>query len=174
MIYDVSADTPLETELFFQPSGELMALVRMDGTDAELLGNVGRLRTKVCVAQPPYTSFSCPGELDGARLDGPVAFSYDSRLFVVGRKHFIEDADRKRTDLYEITGDGASTSFIDHGEFPSAGDTSYAGVVPIAGSRFLVTYYSSHLAEDAPWARAILEPSDIWQATIDLAYVDDK
>src|SRR5262249_36220568 len=32
-IYGVAADTPLETELVFVPSGKLLALVRMDGTD---------------------------------------------------------------------------------------------------------------------------------------------
>src|SRR5215470_15966837 len=42
-IYDVAADTPLETELIFVPSGKLLALVRMDGTDEELLGDRGRL-----------------------------------------------------------------------------------------------------------------------------------
>ena len=58
--------------------------------------------------------------------------------------------------------------FVDHGEFPSAGDTSYAGVAPIDDSRYVVTYYSSNLADDPPWVRAILGPTDIWQATIDL------
>ncbi len=44
--FGVSADTPLETELTFMPSGRMLALARMDGTDAELLGDQGRLRTK--------------------------------------------------------------------------------------------------------------------------------
>jgi hypothetical protein len=147
-------------------NGGVTALVRMDGTDAELLGNVGRLRTKICTAQPPYASFDCSGEIDDARLDGPVAFAWDEREFVIAREHFIEPDDRKKTALYELV-DGA---VVMHGEFPSAGDTSYAGVVPIGGSQFLVTYYSSDTNKpDEPWARAMLEPSDIWQATIDLS-----
>ena len=165
MIYSISDDTPLETELIFS-NGGVTALVRMDGTDAELLGNVGRLRTKICTAQPPYASFDCSGEIDDARLDGPVAFAWDEREFVIAREHFIEPDDRKKTALYELV-DGA---VVMHGEFPSAGDTSYAGVVPIGGSQFLVTYYSSDTNKpDEPWARAMLEPSDIWQATIDLS-----
>jgi len=36
------------------PSGKLLALVRMDGTDAELLGDMGRLRTKICWADTSY------------------------------------------------------------------------------------------------------------------------
>ncbi len=125
-IYGHAEDTPLETELVFMPSGKLLALVRMDGTDQELLGNVGRLRTKVCWASPPYTTWDCSRELDGVRLDGPVAFFHGSRLFVVARKHLIEDAMRKRTALYELTGDldGGDLSIIEHHELPSAGDTS--------------------------------------------------
>ena len=34
--------------------------------------------------------------------------------------------------------------------------------------RYLVSYYSSNVKEDGPWARAIFGPTDIWQATIDL------
>ena len=165
-IYDVAADTPLETELWFT-GDQLLALVRMDGTDDELYGNVGRLRTKVCRASPPYATFDCSGTLDGVRLDGPMAFGWRDRLFVVARKHFIEKEDRKRTALYELVGD--PLTWIEHGEFPSAGDTSYAGVVPTTGDRFLVTYYSSILAQDGPWTRALLGPTDIWQATIDLS-----
>ncbi len=170
-IYGHAEDTPLETELVFMPSGKLLALVRMDGTDQELLGNVGRLRTKVCWASPPYTTWDCSRELDGVRLDGPVAFFHGSRLFVVARKHLIEDAMRKRTALYELTGDldGGDLSIIEHHELPSAGDTSYAGVAAIDGDHVLVTWYSSPLADDAPWATAIFGPSDIWQATIDLS-----
>src|SRR5258708_37623934 len=69
LVYGVAADTPLETELVFMPSGKLLALVRMDGTDQELLGDMGRLRTKVCWADPPsYAAFTCPQELTGQRL----------------------------------------------------------------------------------------------------------
>ena len=170
-IYPVAADTPLETELVFVPSGKLLALVRMDGTDDELLGNVGRLRTKVCWASPPYAAWDCSRELDGVRLDGPVAFFHGKRLFVVARKHFIEVADRKRTALYELTGDfnGGDLAIVEHGELPSAGDTSYAGVAPIDGNRVLVTWYSSSRKFDDPWSTAIFAASDIWQATIDLS-----
>jgi len=175
-VYGISDDTPVETELVFLPSGNLLAFVRMDGTNDELLGSMGRLRTKVCTAPPPYAAFDCTYELDGARLDGPLAFFWNKRLFFVARFHFLETQNRKRTDLYEITykNETGPFEFIDHGHFPSAGDTSYAGIVPIPvgdpkTSQFLVSYYSSNLEEDPPWARAILGPTDIWTAKIDLA-----
>jgi hypothetical protein len=104
-IYGVSADTPLEAELAFSPSGKhMLALVRLDGTDFDLLGYQGRLRTKVCWSRPPFARFTCPETLPGVRLAGAVAFYYGKRLFVIAREHLRGPAIRKRTALYEITG----------------------------------------------------------------------
>jgi hypothetical protein len=171
-IYGISADTPLEAELIFSPSGRrMLALVRMDGTDYELFGNRGRLRTKVCWARRPYRRFSCPAELKGVRLDGPVAFHWHGRLFVIARKHLKGEGVRKRTALYEITGnlEGGPIGIVERGVLPSAGDTSYAGVARIRGSRFLTTWYSSPPAEDPSWIVGFASRTDIWKATLDLA-----
>ena len=171
VIWGNAEDTPLETELVFMPSGRLLALVRMDGLTDELLGNVGRLRTKVCWAQAPYASFDCPQDLEGVRLDGPNAFFYDSHLYVIARKSLIETRDRKRTSLFEITGDldGGVLDWKEMGEFPSAGDTSYAGIALIDDNTMVTTYYSTDLAHDEAWSLAMFGPTDIWQATINLA-----
>jgi hypothetical protein len=173
VIYGVSADTPLETEIVFMPSGRMLALVRMDGTTDELLGNVGRLRTKVCWATPPYGSFDCPQELTGVRLDGPVAFFHGPKLYVIARKHFIEDADRKRNALYAIGGtlEGGPLTIQELGELPSAGDTAYTGVADLDANRVIAIWYSSELAADAPWGRAILDGSDIWRGEIDFSKI---
>ena len=151
------------------PSGRMLALVRMDGTDDQLLGNVAPLRTKVCWAMPPYDTFSCRRRCTGVRLDGPVAFFHGSRLFVVARKQLIETRDRKRTTLYELGGtlEGGPLTITARGDFPSAGDTSYAGVADIDANHAEVSWYSSDVAEDAPWARAMFDATDIWHATID-------
>jgi hypothetical protein len=169
-IWTMSADTPLETELTFMPSGKLLALVRMDGTDAEILGTEGRLRTNICWADPPYTSFTCPDVFMGERLDGPLTFFHGSRLFVVARKHLGADG-RKRTALYEITGtlEGGPISIMEHGELPSAGDTSYAGVATIDDSHALLTWYSGNLQKDEAWITAMLDITDIWQGTLDFS-----
>jgi len=171
-VYGVAADTPLETELVFSPSGKrMLGLVRMDGDDFELLGNNDNLRTKVCWSRMPFRSFSCPQELRGVRLDGAVAWWWGKRLFVVARKH-IEGPDyRKRTALYELRGnfEGGPLSIREWGELPSAGDTSYAGVAPLGGARFLVTWYSSPLAGDPSWLEGFQGQTDIWQAALDLS-----
>lgn len=171
VVFDVAADTPLEPELVFLPSGRLLVFFRLDGSDAEILGAEGRLRTQVCWAEPPYDRFDCPQVLDGVRLDGPVAFWHRERLFVVARKHVLGLDNRKRTSLYELTGAlaGGPLGVVDHGDLPSAGDTAYAGVVPVGADRWLVSWYASDLAADSPWVLAIFEASDVWLATLDLA-----
>lgn len=173
-IYGVSADTPLEAELAFSPSGKsMLALVRMDGNNVDLLGYQGRLRTKVCWSRPRFARFTCPETLNGVRLDGAVAFYWGQRLFVIAREHLHGPGIRKRTALYEITGklEGGPIGIHKWGEFPSAGDTSYAGVVPLGGARFLVSWYSSPLQGDPSWLAGFSGPTNIWEATIDLSHL---
>jgi len=171
LVYGVAADTPLETELVFMPSGRMLALVRMDGTDAELLGVDGRLRTKVCWSVAPYTTFDCPQELSGERLDGPVAFFWQSRLFVIARKHIQDGTGRKRTSLYEITGtlEGGPIDIKEWGELPSAGDTSYAGVAMMDDHRASVHWYAGDLYKDEAWVLAMFDITDVWEATVDFS-----
>jgi hypothetical protein len=174
-VYTISADTPLETELTFMPDGQLLALVRMDGNNTDLLGDVGPLRTQICWSTPPYASFSCPAEFDHERLDGPVSFFAEGRLFVVARRHLQMGTDKKRTDLYEITGDflsGGTIGIKDWGELPSAGDTSYAGVAPLDSTHFLLSWYSSDLTTDPPWVTAMYGPTDIWLAKLDISRLE--
>jgi hypothetical protein len=171
VVYDVAADGPLETELAFMPSGKLLALVRMDGNEAELLGDEGRLRTKVCWADPPaYAAFTCPQDIVGQRLDGPVAFFAGPRLFVIARKH-LQGSGRKRMSLFELGGtlEGGPLTIKDWGDFPSAGDTSYAGVVMRADGRALVSWYSGQLAKDEIWLLGMIGPTNIWQGVVDVS-----
>src|SRR5205807_957097 len=124
---------------------------------------------KVCSAAAPYTSFSCPTEIAGQRLDGPAAFFYQDRLFVVAREH-LQAQRRKRTALFELVGDaeaGALSARV-WGELPSAGDTAYAGVVGLDEGRVLLSWYSSNLDQDPNWVIGILDATDIWLGTLDL------
>ena len=130
------------------PGGKMLALVRMDGTDAELLGDQGRLRTKICWGNPPYTSFSCPAEFDGQRLDGPLTFFWDGRLFVVARKHLQGDGQEAHEPLRDPRRlrRRRQLTIGEWGELPSAGDTSYAGVVQLDATHVLLSWYSGDLA----------------------------
>jgi hypothetical protein len=160
-IYGVSADTPLEAEPMFSPSGkQMLALVRLDGNNFDLFGCQGRLRTKVCWSRPPFARFTCPETLHGVRLDGSVAFYYGKRLFVIAREHLRGPGIRERTAPYEITGnlEGGSLGIRKWDEFPSAGDTSYAGVVALGSGRFLVSWYSSPLQGGPSWITGLPVP----------------
>jgi len=169
-IYGVSADTPLETELTFMPSGKLLALVRMDGDDDELLGDVEPLRTKICWSDPPYSSFSCPQEFDTERLDGPLSFFWQGRLFVIARKHLVGTG-KKRTSLFEIGGalEGGPLTIKEWGQLPSAGDTSYAGIAMSDPAHAVTSWYSGDLALDQPWVTGMFAPTSIWLGTIDFS-----
>jgi hypothetical protein len=150
-------------------SGKLLALVRMDGTDDELLGDTGRLRTAICWADPPYDKFACPSAFMAQRLDGPLTFFHGDRVFVVARNH-LQGTGKKRTALFEITGDyehGGALDIKEWGELPSAGDTSYAGAADLDADRTLVTWYSGDLERDEGWALGMFNLTDIWQGTID-------
>ncbi len=169
-VYTVTADSPLETELVPFPSGDLMALVRTDGTGSisDVLGDTGTLKTVVCWAQPPYASWSCPGAIMNQRLDGPLAFFQKDRLFVVARKH-LQPSDRKRTSLFELTNlaPGGVPSIMEWGEIPSAGDTAYAGQAQLSDGRVLISWYSSDVVEDENWSIGMLDSTDIWLGSLD-------
>jgi hypothetical protein len=174
-IYGVAEDTPLETELVITPGGRMLAIVRMDGTDEELLGDRGRLRTKLCWADPPYESFDCPHELAGQRMDGAVHFWSDGRLFVVARKH-LPPTLRKRTSVFELVGnlEHGPLQAVEWAELPSASDTAYAGAVASkGGSRFLLSWYSGAVEEDEPWTTGMLGETDIWLGSFDVAGLPD-
>ncbi len=170
-IYGVAEDTPLETELVITPEGRMLAIVRMDGTDDELMGEAGRLRTKLCWADAPYTSFTCPHEIGGQRLDGAVHFWHEGRLFVVARKH-LQPTMRKRTSVFELVGDleRGPLDVVEWAELPSASDTAYAGAVPLKdGAGVLLSWYSGDVAKDQPWTTGMLGETDIWLADLRLA-----
>ena len=103
-VFGVTADTPLETEIVEMPNGDMLAIVRTDGSDADLAGDDGNQRTHFCWASPPYATFQCPETIVSERLDGPVAFFWQGRLFVIARRHVDTNGVqmRKRTSLFEL------------------------------------------------------------------------
>lgn len=123
---------------------------------------------------PPYDTFDCPQTLDGQRLDGPLALFWNSRLFVVARKHILTDTlCRKRTSLFELTGtlEGGPLDIHEIGELPSAGDTSYAGYAMLDANRAAVAWYSGDLDRDESWQTGMFNLTDIWLGTIDFSRV---
>jgi len=164
LIYDSAPDIPSEAELQFF-SDTAVSLVRLD--NGATLVEEGH--TAVCVSEPPYATWDCGRQFD-KRLDGPAWFHHQGRQLVVARKHL--PGSHKRTALYEILGalddPLAPLELKELFELQSAGDTSYASVMPLGGAQFLVTWYSSVVAKDEIWLSGMISPSDIWAAWIDL------
>ena len=63
---------------------------------------------------------------------------------------------RKRTALYEVTAE--SLSYLS--DLPSAGDTSYAGVVLRDGFAY-IDYYTSAVERDYPWLLGMFHGSEL-------------
>ena len=158
---------PLEPEPMFFPDGRVVIGIRMDDGPNYLDDG----HEKLCVADPPYTHFECPTELPG-RLDGPVTFEYGGDRWVIARAHL--SGLRKRTVLYRWTGNlhdlqGVGLELV--ATLPSAGDTSYAGLVWTSPGHALVSYYTSNPDYDIPWWHGSLSASDIFMARLDMSRV---
>jgi hypothetical protein len=164
-IFSDAADTPLETELV-RLDTKLLAIMRLGGSDAELSGDQGRLRTRFCFADAPYASFTCP-VLEGHRLDAPLAFENHGRRFAIARKH-LQGTGTKRTAVYELLrADAGLAEIKEWGLLPSSGDTSYAGAVRLSDGRWIISWHSSDVERDDPWSSARNGPTAVWTAALD-------
>ena len=164
-----------ETEIEFLPDGRMIATGRLEyATFADGAFGDKRGATLIAVSEPPYETWTELTQSLVARLDGPYLFTYNDRVYSLGR--FQPDLgksgpwtaqgsvlSRKRTALYEIREDGLAYLT----DLPSNGDTSYVGLV-IAGETSYATYYTSPLNHDFPWIMGMFSPTSVRMAKIDL------
>ena len=160
-----------ETDIEFLPDGRMIATARLEVSDG-WLGDPGG-STLIATASPPYTQWTQTARSAVTRLDGPNLFTYNGRVYAVGR--FQPEISgplfwpgsilaRKRTALFLVGEDGLEWLT----DLPSAGDTSYAGLVR-RGSELLVCYYTSDIRHDVPWIVGMIGPSEVRMARLDLA-----
>jgi hypothetical protein len=164
-----------ETEIQFLPDGRLLATGRLeysgfaDGAFGDAKG-----ATLIAVSSPPYTEWTELVQSRVTRLDGPYLFTYHDRIYAVGRYQpdlghsgALTDQgsilSRKRTSLFEVRTDGLA--YIT--DLPSAGDTSYTGVV-IAGDTAYISYYTSAILRDYSWILGMFSPSAVRLAKVNL------
>jgi hypothetical protein len=166
-IYD--GDFNDETDIEFLPDGRLLATARLEVAGYYFGDNRGN--TLIAVASPPYTEWT-ENHSTVTRLDGPYLFSYNGRVYAAGRyqpgkKPFMFETgsilSKRRTSLYLVQEDG----LIRLSDLPSAGDTSYPGVV-IRGDDAYISYYTSSITHDFPWIIGMLSRSDIMMAKVNL------
>ena len=123
------------------------------------------------MASPPYTEWRY-AKSQVTRLDGPALFRYDGRIYAVARYQpgtrgrytkLGSVFSRKRTSLFLVE----ENRLVYLSDLPSAGDTSYAGVVLRDGYLY-ASYYTSNIGRDYPWLVGMLVRSDIRVAKVGL------
>jgi len=160
-----------ETAIEFLPDGRLLATARLEVRPDSLWGHA-EASTLIAVAEPPYERWSTATSRV-TRLDGPALFAHAGRIFAVARhqpgaRGFFtrlgSTFSRKRTALFRVEPE----RLVHLSDLPSAGDTSYAGVVLRDGDLW-TDYYTSRIDRDYPWLLGMFLPSEIRMARIPLA-----
>ncbi len=119
-----------ETAFLFKDDGDIIAVGRCGGQNAQLLRS-----------QPPYQKWQ---RLDlGRYVGGPLLAQWGDRYVVGGRKNVAGRG--AKTCLSWLVGD----QLHDFAELPSGGDNSYPGLLPLSPTHAIVSWYSSHEKDDA-------------------------
>jgi len=159
-----------ETDFEFLADGRILSTARLEVKADSPFGHI-EASTLLAVAEPPYTQWSHQ-KSRVTRLDGPALFAHAGRVFAVARHQpgargpltrLGSMLSRKRTSLYVVEPD----RLIHLSDLPSAGDTSYAGVVLRDGSLW-TSYYTSDIGRDYPWVIGMLLKSEIRMARVGL------
>jgi hypothetical protein len=159
-----------ETDIEFQPDGSFIATARLEFSD-DYIGDQ-RGSTLIATSAPPYTNWITHTKDVLTRLDGPALFSYNGNTYAVGRYQpelawpFAQQGSilsRKRTSLFQVKPEG----LIYLTDLPSAGDTSYAGLMQ-RGDELYVDYYTSDVNRDWFWLMGMVSPSEIRMARVNL------
>lgn len=157
-----------ETDLEFLPDGRLLVTARLEVTPDNPWGNANA-STLIAIASPPYADWRYT-KSQVTRLDGPALFALGGRIFAVARFQPGKRGrytqlggvfSRKRTSFFLVEPD----RLVHLSDLPSAGDTSYAGVVLRDGFLY-ASYYTSSIRHDYAWIIGMLLRSDIRVAKV--------
>jgi hypothetical protein len=164
-----------ETEIEFMPDGRLLATARLEyGEGSEAIFGDPRGSTLISVSKAPYTAWTPLMESLVTRLDGPYLFTYNGRIYAVGRMQpdlgksgpLTDQGSclaRKRTSLFEVRENGLAYLT----DLPSSGDTAYVGLV-LDGDSAYASYYTSPTNHDYGWLLGMFSPTAVRMARIDL------
>jgi hypothetical protein len=148
-----------EVEIEFTKIGNMICSIRKQGAFSS--------STIIGFSEFPYQEWNFFQDKT-IRLDGPRLFRIDESIYAIARSDFpIKRGifhtvggilNRKRTSLFQISESGLIKDLTD---FPSAGDTSYAGIT-IFNENIFISYYSSGLDYDLPWFIGHFFPTNIY------------
>lgn len=162
-----------ETDFEFLPDGRILATGRLEAGDG--LWGDREACTLLSVARWPYETWSY-ARSSVTRLDGPCLFPYNGRTYAIGRyqasffPRLVEQGgvfSRKRTSLFLVE----ETRMVRLTDLPSAGDTSYAGIV-IQGDDLYASYYTSPVEKDPTWIEGMFGLTDIRMVHISLSAME--
>ena len=161
-----------ETAIEFLPGSRMISTARLEGTGNIFGDETGC--TLISVAENPYKRWK-NNKSYITRLDGPVLFSYNKKIYAIGRYQpkvgFLTKhgsiLSRKRTSVYLVE----ENRLYWLSDLPSAGDTSYGGVV-LKDDYLYVCYYSNNIKKDYPWLLGMISSSDILMAKISLSNLE--
>jgi hypothetical protein len=161
-----------ETAIEFLPEGQMICTARLEGS-GNFFGDP-RGSTLISVSNSPYNDWKQVKSYL-TRLDGPALFRYNGKIYAVGRyqpkQGFLTKQGsifaRKRTSIFLVEKDKIKWLT----DLPSAGDTSYGGVV-IKDDYLYVCYYTNNIKFDFPWLYGMISPSDIMMAKIKLSSLE--
>jgi hypothetical protein len=163
-----------ETDFEFLTDGDMLVTARLEGSADNEWGNSEGC-TLLATAPPPYERWTYHRSAV-TRLDGPCAFSYNGRVYSIGRyqathaRILAEQGgmySRKRTSIFLVEPD--RLQYLT--DLPSAGDTSYAGVI-VQGDEAIASYYTSPAERDDTWVLGMFRPTDIKVARISLSALE--
>ncbi len=163
-----------ETALEFLPDGRMLVTARLEGQRSWHQGSRDAC-TLLAVAPPPYEVWERT-KSPVARLDGPALFTHNGRVYAAGRYDpeglgswygTSSLLGKKRTALYLVEPD----RLVYLSDLPSAGDTSYPGVV-LKDGQLYISYYTNDIRHDYSWLLGLICPSDILMARIDLVRLE--
>lgn len=159
-----------ETDFEFLPDGRMLVTARLEGQADSPLGSPDA-STLLAVSMPPYQNWK-KTRSKVTRLDGPALFSYQGAVLAVARyqpgartvlTQLGGALSRKRTSIFLVEED----RLVHLTDLPSAGDTSYAGVVVREGFLY-ASYYTSDMTRDYAWLLGMFLPTEIRMARVDL------
>ncbi len=163
-----------ETAIEFLVDGRMLATARLEVAGYYFGDNRGN--TLIAVSEPPHKEWT-EGHSFVTRLDGPYLFTVNDRVYAVGRLHtgwnmFLTETGsilgKKRTSIFLVTEKGLTYL----SDLPSAGDTSYPGVV-VKDDHVYICYYTSNIKRDYPWVIGMFAPSDIMMAKISVTSLEE-
>ncbi len=172
-----------EADFVQRPDGSLAVVVRKEGPAGGWGSDIGWA--------PAGAPTAWTVRPDPRKLDSPFLFTEGDRTFLVCRRQVafggrfdlgwrhgsdvartrayqaLYSATPKRTALYEVHPEAGTLTWL--ADLPSAGDTAFAGGVPLGGGRWLVANYSSPLHRGWwPWAFAQTRPTHLSWVEVDL------